>query len=66
MDLDPWDWDATVDGDPFGTLGAILESRFTREEEEYVALTYLAQTLGISPHELIKQATARNHVTLAP
>jgi hypothetical protein len=54
MDPDNWDWDTTVEGRTIGTPGAILEIRLTREE--YVALSRHARTLGISPHEFIKQA----------
>jgi hypothetical protein len=54
MDPDNWDWSTTTPGRTVGTPGAILEIRFTRDE--YVTLSRLARTLGISPHEFIKQA----------
>jgi hypothetical protein len=55
MDPDNWDWSSATPGRTIGTPGAILEIRLTRAE--YVALSRHARTLGISPHEFIKQAT---------
>lgn len=64
MDPNNWDWSTTTSGRTVGRPGAILEIRLTRDE--YVALSRIARTLGISPHELVKQAALERlpqHVT---